>query len=96
METDIRMMLEGLRPVSEFYASVERTIEVLDKAIVDNMPFGAMNEAHVAEFDDLVELREFWRGILARKDSEPTKGNPDTHKDTITWTSKVIPYERNQ
>lgn len=40
METDIRMMIEGLRPVADFREHVERTIEALP----------ARTEAELIEF----------------------------------------------
>lgn len=61
METDIRMMLTGLRPVAEFRSNVERTIEVLNERAEDIF---AADEEDEQERETLGDLIAFWERVL--------------------------------
>lgn len=61
METDIRMMIEGLRPVSEFRSAVVRTIEALTRRIEDIV---IVDEEDRAERTELEDLTHFWGRVL--------------------------------
>jgi len=61
METDIRKMIEGLRPVAEFRSNVERTISVLNTRIEDVF---VMDEEDEREVEELRELADFWGSVL--------------------------------
>jgi len=61
METDIRKMIEGLRPVAEFRSNVERTISVLNTRIEDVF---VMDEEDEREVEELRELSDFWGSVL--------------------------------
>ena len=61
METDIRKMIEGLRPVAEFRSNVERTISVLNTRIEDVF---VMDEEDEREVEELRELTDFWGSVL--------------------------------
>jgi hypothetical protein len=59
MKTDIRQMVEGLRPVAEFESNVERTIEALNQA-ADN----AADDDNVGGRADLEDLATYWDRLL--------------------------------
>ena len=61
MQTDIRMMIEGLRPVEEFRSKVEATIGVLNTQIEDMIP---VDNEDQQELDAMKELVEFWATLL--------------------------------
>jgi hypothetical protein len=56
MKTDIRLMIEGLRPVADFQEHVERTIVVLGEV--------AKQATHPAELAELEDLSAFWTHVL--------------------------------
>lgn len=59
MKTDIRMMVEGLRPVADFESAVERTIEALNRAADD-----AADNDNVGGRADLEDLVTYWDRLL--------------------------------
>jgi hypothetical protein len=59
MKTDIRLMVEGLRPVADFESNVERTIEALNRA-ADN----AADDGNVGGRADLEDLATYWDRLL--------------------------------
>jgi hypothetical protein len=59
MKTDIRQMVEGLRPVAEFESNVERTIEALNRAADD-----AADDDNVGGRADLEDLVTYWDRLL--------------------------------
>lgn len=61
MHTDIRMMVEGLRPVADFREHVERTITVLNTRLEDIFVCDADDAAEKGELGDLLA---FWSRLL--------------------------------
>jgi hypothetical protein len=61
MNTDIRMMVGGLRPVADFRSNVERTIELLNTRLGDMIPVDAEDQQ---EMDEMAELIHYWESIL--------------------------------
>lgn len=62
MNTDIRTLIAGLRPVAHFISTAERTAEILSSRAQDVM----CDEQEVAELN---ELADFWSTVAERVQS---------------------------
>jgi hypothetical protein len=61
-KTDIRLMIEGLRPVADFKSAVERTIIELQN-YVEGLS-DPMDPDEDLEHEELLVLVEFWQRLL--------------------------------
>jgi hypothetical protein len=67
MQTDIRKMVEGLRPTADFRSKVEATISALNVRIEDII---VADEEDRQEVEELTELSDFWSTVLTNMDKE--------------------------
>ena len=61
MNTDIRLLVPGLRPMADFQSHVNRTIDALNLRIEDMI---AVDEEDERELEELRDLSDFWSDIL--------------------------------
>jgi hypothetical protein len=67
MNTDIRTLVDGLRPMADFRHAVERTIGVLNTRSADII---VNDEADREEAAELEALIDFWTAVLDRLPGE--------------------------